>query len=415
VDAARAPQSLRALAEAAKRAPCHAAHAPVLAELRTPADLERLPFSTKDDFRADFTRFLTGEPAVRVHSTSGSVGYPAMVLYSAGEIQSITERAQETMRLAGVAPGDRMLNLFGYGTFIAGSLYDWGATALGALVIPFGSATMTPPSFAADAIRRLRPAVVNGVPSYLLRFLGDLARERWPGLDEIRIVQCAGEVLTPALRERLQALDPARRIYDQYGMTEFGPLAAECSARDGMHLLEHGLCFEVVDDAGSQVTDGEGELVVTSFLNHAMVFLRYRTGDQVAVTSAPCPCGRPGRRIRVQCRVDDLTKIRGVLCSKNDLVDAVRAVRGIAQFKIRLYRDETEVDRVAVSIALSQNDAHGTAVIAEEVRAALRSRARIGPDQIEVLSELEVPRTVSGKPRYLLDERTAASRQGIPS
>jgi phenylacetate-CoA ligase len=404
-----ATPSLRELAQAARRAPFYAPQSALLDRIDAPADLARLPFSSKDDFRADFTRFATGEAAARAHTTSGSTGFPAMVLYSASEIQSITERAMETMRCAGVRSGDRILNLFGYGTFIAGSLYDWGATALGALVIPFGSSTMTPPSFAAEAVRRLGPGVVNGVPSYLLRFLGDLAGQNWPNLERIRVLQCAGEVLTPALRTRLSSLGPAREIFDQYGMTEFGPLAAECTAHDGMHLLDHGLWHEVVDDDGKEVTEGEGELVVTSLENRAMIFLRYRTGDQVAVWNDPCPCGRAGRRIQVLRRADDLTKIRGVLCSKNDLVDTVRAVNGVTQFKIRIYRDDTEVDRLAISVAVSQNDAERAVVVRDELRAALRGRLRVGPDLIEVLPEVEVPRTMSGKPRYLLDERSAAA------
>jgi phenylacetate-CoA ligase len=400
------------LARVALETPFFAAHRAALDRLRTPADLVRLPLSAKDDFRADFTRFVSGEPAVRAHTTSGSTGFPAMVLYSRSEIQAITRRALATMQLAGVVPGDRVLNLFGYGTFIAGSLYDWGATALGALVIPFGSSTMTPPSFAAEAIRRLAPRVVNGVPSYLLRFLSDLARQEWPHLDRIRILQCAGEVLTPSLRQRLLALAPERQIFDQYGMTEFGPLAAECPAHDGLHLLERGLCLEVVDDQGAQVTAGEGELVVTSLENRAMIFLRYRTGDKVLVRDEPCACGRPGRRIEVRHRADDLTKIRGVLCSKNDLVDAVREVCGAAQFKIRIYRDETEVDRLAVSVALSHSDPERSTRMREELRKALKSRLRIGPDLVEVLPEIDVPRTVSGKPRYLLDERAGEEPAG---
>ncbi|HWN80821.1 MAG TPA: AMP-binding protein [Candidatus Udaeobacter sp.] len=396
--------TLSDLAQVARRMPYFAAHHAALDRLATPADLGRLPLSAKDDFRADYTRFVSGEPAVRAHTTSGSTGLPAMVLYSASEIQSITTRARATMQLAGVAPGDRVLNLFGYGTFIAGSLYDWGATALGALVIPFGSATMTPPSFAAEAIRRLEPRVVNGVPSYLLRFLGDLATQAWPELGRIQILQCAGEVLTPVLRERLQAIAPERQIFDQYGMTEFGPLAAECSAHDGMHLLEHGLCLEVVDEHGSPITAGEGELVVSSLENRAMIFLRYRTGDRVLVHDRPCACGRPGRRIQVRHRLDDLTKIRGVLCSKNDLVDVVRGVCGGAPFTIRIHRDDSEVDRVVVRVALSDGDPRRSA-LPDDVRNALQSRLRIGPDLVELLPSIEVPRTVSGKPRPLVDER----------
>jgi len=410
---------LAAALESARRAPFYASHAALLDQLDqldrrdrlTPADLALLPFTTKDDFRADYARFLTGEPAARLHTTSGSTGRPAYVLYSVHELMAITRRAMDTMRLAGVGSTDRVLNLFGYGTFIAGNLYDWGATALGALVIPFGSATMTPPAFAAETLKSLRPTVVSGVPSYLLRFLGDLRREEAGAgaVDGIRVLACAGEVLTPALRSRLASVAPAAGIFDQYGMTEFGPLAAQCAVRDGMHLLADGLWCEVVDPAGRPVDEGEGELVVTSLENQAMALLRYRTGDQVLVLAGACPCGRAGRRIRVLRRADDLLKIRGVLCAKNDLADAVRAVAGGAPFKIRIYRDENEVDRLAVEVAHPDGNGAATA-FAAGLRAAVKSRCRLGVDHVAVLPAIEMPRTVSGKALYVLDERRAQAQ-----
>ncbi len=404
---------LRGVAAMAKRTPFYAPHARLLDRAVAAADLEVLPFTTKEDFRADFTRFLTGEQAIRLHTTSGSTGRPAMVVYSVQEIAAITRRAASTMQLAGVRAGDRMLNLFGYGTFIAGNLYDWGATSLGTLVIPFGSAAMTPPAVAAEAVRTLAPAVVNGVPSYLLRVLGDLARDGCAELERIRILQCAGEVLTPGLRARLAAVAPAAGIFDQYGMTEFGPLAAECSAHDGMHLLEDGLWFEIVDAAGRAVADGEGELAVTTLRNRAMVLLRYRTGDLVTVLSGDCPCGRAGRRIRVRRRADDLTKIRGVLVAKNDLVDAVRAVVGAAPFTIRIHRDDNEVDRLTVTLTAPPGRKTGsTRALAAAVRAELKNRVRVSPDRIALLPALDVPRTISGKPKLVLDEREAALAGG---
>ncbi len=398
------PAALAPILAAARRAPFYARHGATLDRVAESADLSPLPFATKDDFRADFQRFLTGEPAIRVHTTSGSTGTPAIVAYSVHEIVSITERAVETMRLAGVEPGDRVLNLFGYGTFIAGNLYDWGATSLGTLVIPFGSAAMTPPTFAAVAARALAPDVVNGVPSYLLRFLGDLRREDGKEIGRVRILQCAGEVLTAGLRARLQKVVPGAGIFDQYGMTEFGPLAAECAAHDGMHLLEDGLHHEIVDDGGHPVTEGEGELVVTGLKNRAMVLLRYRTGDHVTVQDGVCPCGRRGRRIRVLRRADDLTKIRGVLCAKNDLIDAVRSIAGSAPFKIEIHRDDNEVDRLRVTVAGAPVEA---SVISAAVREALKRSLRLSPDQVEVQPEVEVPRTVSGKPQYVEDRRVA--------
>jgi phenylacetate-CoA ligase len=396
---------------AAATAPRYAALAALLRSIDDPADLTRLPCSTKAEFRADFRAFLTGRPGVRLHATSGSTGAPAFVVYSAEEIESITLRAVETMRMAGVTGDDRVLNLFGYGTFIAGNLYDWGATRLGALVIPFGSASMTPPAFAAQAIRTMSPTVVNGVPSYLARFLGELRAAGHPGLDALRVVQCAGEVLTPALRDRLAAVvGPRVMVLDQYGMTEFGPLAAGCraAAGNGMHLLEDGLHFEVLDDDGAPVVarddaGAEGELVVTSLRNRAMALLRYRTGDRVRLLPGPCACGHAGPRIEVLRRADDLTKIRGCLCSKQEIVDAVRLVEGVSLFRVLLHRDPDGIDRVLVEVSPESMDQ--AAHLPARVRAQVKELVRIGVDRVEVVERLDVPRTVSGKPRVLVDAR----------
>lgn len=396
---------IQVAARFAARAPAWEAHASALKRIETWDDFRALPFSTKDAFRDDFSAFLTGKPGLRVHSTSGSTGQPAFVVYSAEEIEAITVRAAETMRCAGVHAGHRVLNLFGYGTFIAGSLYDWGATRLGSFVIPFGSASMTPPAFAAEAIRQLAPEVVNGVPSYLVRFLGDLRAAGCANLDRIEIVQCAGEVLTPGLRERLQAvLPPEARIFDQYGMTEFGPVAAQSADLNGLHLLGRGLVFEILDDDGHEVAEGEGELVVTSLRNRAMALFRYRTGDRVHVARVERRDGSLERRVRVLHRTDDLTKVRGVLCSKQELVDCVRSVAGVQQFKIAIFQDESGVDRLAVEVS---GNGSGRELLAETVKSTVKNLARIGIDEVRVLDEVHISKTVSGKPRWLVDERGA--------
>ena len=147
--------------------------------------------------------------------------------------------------------------------------------------------------------------------------------------------------------------------------------------------------------------------MVTSLENQAMDLLRYRTGDRVTVRADPCSCGRPGRRLRVLHRTDDLTKIRGVLCSKQDLVDSVRSVAGVEQFKIVIFRDAGDVDRVAVTITTRERAPGSPGDIKGEVRQQIRSRLRIGLDQVDLVDAIEVPRTVSGKPRPILDERGA--------
>ncbi|MGH3100122.1 MAG: phenylacetate--CoA ligase family protein, partial [Thermoleophilia bacterium] len=72
-----------------------------------------------------------------------------------------------------------------------------------------------------------------------------------------------------------------------------------------------------------EVTDGaEGELVLTHLRHRAAPLLRFRTRDHVVVRTDPCPCGRPGPRIRCIGRTDDMLIVRGV----NVFPSAVRDV-----------------------------------------------------------------------------------------
>ena len=95
----------------------------------------------------------------------------------------------------------------------------------------------------------------------------------------------------------------------------------ECRARNGYHLREADLFFEVVDPvSGSPVPDGTpGEVVFTTLTRRAMPLIRYRTGDVAAMLPGPCACGSPLRRLsriagrlrRTEAGVDVHTPCKG--------------------------------------------------------------------------------------------------------
>jgi phenylacetate-CoA ligase len=90
-------------------------------------------------------------------------------------------------------------------------------------------------------------------------------------------------------------------VVEAYGLTEFGLVASECSARAGMHV-DPDMLAEVFDsDTQSFIqfngTAREGELVLSSTRNAANPFVRYRTGDFVTLSSDPCVCGRVTPRL----------------------------------------------------------------------------------------------------------------------
>jgi phenylacetate-CoA ligase len=102
-----------------------------------------------------------------------------------------------------------------------------------------------------------------------------------------------------------------------YGLSEMcGPgVAAECSARNGLHVQEDHFLVEVVDpDSGEPLREGEqGELVFTTLAKEAQPLIRYRTGDIGELDSAPCECGRTLARVtRLVGRRDDMLIVRGV-------------------------------------------------------------------------------------------------------
>jgi hypothetical protein len=86
------------------------------------------------------------------------------------------------------------------------------------------------------------------------------------------------------------------RVATHYGLTEAGlGCAVQCRARQGHHLRDAELLFEVVDpDSGRALAPGEpGEIVITTLRHEAMPLVRYRTGDLGRLLPGPCPCGGP--------------------------------------------------------------------------------------------------------------------------
>jgi phenylacetate-CoA ligase len=94
-----------------------------------------------------------------------------------------------------------------------------------------------------------------------------------------------------------------------------------------MHLGAHGFVEpQLIDPASGETIpmddEATGELVLTHLRHRAAPLIRFRTRDHVFVRTRPCPCGRPGPRIRCLGRTDDMLIVRGV----NVFPSAVREV-----------------------------------------------------------------------------------------
>jgi len=323
--------------------------------LRSPADIQRLPFTAKVDLRDHYPFGLLAVPqreVVRIHASSGTTGKPIVVAYTRGDLEVWAEVMARTLEAGNVGPGDVVHNGYGYGLFTGGLGFHYGAERLGATVIPL-SGGFTERQLM--AMRDFGSTVLCCTPSYSLH-LAEAIEDA--GLDAkavgLRVGFFGAEPWTEAMRVALESrLDLV--ALNIYGLSEvIGPgVAVECPERRGMHIAEDHFLPEIVDpDTLEPLPPGAaGELVLTTLTKHALPVLRYRTRDLTSIDPEPCACGRTlVRMARITGRTDDMLIIRGVNVFPSQIEHALLEVPEAAPHYLLVVRREGALDTLEVRV-----------------------------------------------------------------
>ncbi len=285
-------------------------------DIKSTADLPKLPFLTKDDLRDAYPYDLMALPlkeCVRIQSTSGTTGRRVVDFYTHNDIDKWENGCARAIVAAGGDDEDVVQVSYGYGLFTGGPGLNGGSHKVGCLTLPMSSGnTDRQLQFMTD----LGATILCCTPSYA-SYLAESINER-NIKDKIKLkagifgAEAWSEEMRHDIEERLGI-----KAYDIYGLTEIeGPgVAFECAEQNGMHICEDYFIPEIVDpDTLEPVPDGEiGELVFTSFAKEAFPLIRYRTKDITYITREKCKCGRTHARIhRLMGRTDDMLIIKGV-------------------------------------------------------------------------------------------------------
>ncbi len=286
-------------------------------DITTIDDLQKLPFTTKQDLRDNYPFGLFTVPQadiVRLHASSGTTGKSTVVGYTHNDIQMWSEVVARSLTMAGVGKTDIIQVAYGYGLFTGGLGLHYGAEKVGASVIPIsGGNTKKQLQLMED----FGSTVIACTPSYAA-FLGEaLVEEK---IDRRNLKLKAGvfgaEPWTEEMRSQIEHL-LGIKAYDIYGLSEIiGPgVSMECHCQKGMHIFEDHFIPEIINpDTGIVLPYGElGELVFTPATKEAMPLIRYRTRDLTRIHADKCECGRTLVRME-KCvgRSDDMLIIRGV-------------------------------------------------------------------------------------------------------
>ncbi|MDF1614720.1 phenylacetate--CoA ligase family protein [Desulfurivibrio dismutans] len=365
------------------------------ARLDSLTDLPVLPLTSRADIDRSPTSLLpaTGLPPVDLALTSGTTGRPVTIPYTAHDLERLAYNEMMAFYGAGVRPGDRALLFVTLDRcFIAGLAYYSGLVRLGAAAIRGGPGK--PPQHW-ELIANLRPTVLVGVPSFLLKLA------RWgeenglaPAQSGVTALVTIGEpvrradmTLTP-LGALLQQAWGAR-LHASYGATEMATAFGECTAGCGGHVHPELMLAEIIDEQGRPVAPGEpGEVVVTPLGVEGFPLVRFRTGDVARLHHEPCPCGWQTPRLGpIEGRLAQRLKYKGTTLYPESIFQVLQEVPGVRDFYLEVSSSYDLSDEIRVVVG-------GGDISLEKIRDMLQARLRVMPEVVvrpaaEVLAVIE--------------------------
>ena len=273
-------------------------------------------------------------------------------IYEPGGIEIDWWRMGRFLHACGIGSGDIVQNCFAYHLTPAGMIFESGARAVGATVLPAGTGQT---ELQVRAAVDIGTTAYAGTPDYLKVIL-DAADEMGETLS-FNKAAVGGGALFPSLRQEYAGRGIA--CLQCYATADLGNIAYESAAMEGM-IVDEGVMVEIVTPGtGNLVPDGEvGEVLVTSF-NADYPLIRFATGDLSAVMSGTSPCGRSNTRIKGWMgRADQTTKIKGMfvrpeqvaaLVARHDEVDRARVVASRqGEMDVMTVRIETEAEDTSI-------------------------------------------------------------------
>jgi phenylacetate-CoA ligase len=239
-----------------------------------------------------------------------------------------------------------------------------------------------------DWLMERRPHYLTAYSSTLLA-LAERVQRRGVSLRFERITSVA-TAMSDEIRQACREVLGAPPI-DQYGAQEVGLIACECPVCGRYHLSAEAMLVEILRDDGTACAPGEtGRVVVTSFYNYAMPFIRYEIGDYAVAGPANVKC---------PVRLPTLTRVFGRYRNTFTLKDgriiypyvAIGRFRDFIAFE-QVQVVQTDYDAIEVRYVRSGDAPADEAGLQAYLREALDKDLNVRAIAVDA-----IPRSASGK------------------
>lgn len=382
-------------------------------DFRTLADIRKLPFTVKSDFRDNYPFGMIITPmdeVVRVHASSGTTGKLTVMGCTARDMENWTEILARMISMTGVSNRDITQIAFGYGLFTGAHGLQYGMEKVGATVIPISGGNSEKQLM---IMQDFGTTVLVSTPTYALH-LSEVAFQM--GIDpkrdlKVKIGLFGGEGFTEEYRREIEDRW-GMLATDNYGLSECGGpgFSGECEMICGQHIAEDHYITEILDPVTMEpVPPGEkGEVVISTLMRDAVPVVRYRTKDISSINYEPCACGRTTARLsKITGRTDDMLVIRGVNVFPSQIESVLVNVEGLApHYQITVYKrgflDDIEI-QVEVTDELFSDRFSQLEAVEERLKHQLYKHLNLNP-RIKLVEPRSIERS-PGKARRVIDLR----------
>jgi phenylacetate-CoA ligase len=383
-----------------------------LSDIKTTADLQRLPVTTKADLQTRNFDFycVDNEKIVDYITTSGTLGNPVTFITTENDLNRLALNEYLSFVCANGSSSDiyhLMVTLDR--RFMAGLAYFLGLRKLGAGIVRVGPGN---PELQFDTIKRVSPTTLVTIPSFLLNLI-EYAEKN--GIDykstNIKSAICIGEPIRDKdlnlnkLGNKIKSKWDIK-LYSTYASTEMGAAFTECEAGAGGHLIPEMLIVEFLDDNNNPVKDGElGEVTITNIGVEGMPLVRFKTGDMCYHFVEGCTCGRNSLRVGpIIGRKNQMIKYKGTTLFPQSLYDILNDIHGVKNYLVEVSTNSIDTDDIIVKIGCDSFDDDFMKSIKDHFRAKLRVAPSIEFLSPAELAKMQISET-SRKPITFIDRR----------
>lgn len=271
----------------------------------------KIPFMDKQSIRDtavfERTNTLIGD-VYGIFSSSGTTGDKTFYVYNKKDKKVHEEFVKNFFAELGITSSDigGVMAPVGTGVMAHTMLWEFNTVGAGYINCPEPS-----PENMMEIVEKVPVTVIAGRPntaSSIAYFpeLREKARK-----SPVKKLVLGGGFLSRTRRKMIEdAWDAV--CYNCFGMSEmFGPMAAECKEKNGLHYLKNYLMIELLDPVTqTPVAEGQpGIAVYTSLWEKGFPLLRYWTDDLMKIETAPCKCGSSNPRLYYLGRLADCFKV----------------------------------------------------------------------------------------------------------